>query len=129
MTITEFLLARIAEDEAHAGLCSGIHHLADVEVGVDETTPLYGKTPFDGTRVLAECEAKRRIVDEHRTYGEWARQAFDGWTSIIGDDPWCVGCGYIEDEPRVTHVDQCVTLRALAAIYADSPDYREEWRA
>lgn len=49
----------------------------------------------DPARVLAECEAKRRIV-------EWAS---DG----EGEFHWST------------------VLAPLAAVYADHPDYREEW--
>lgn len=54
MTLTEFLLARIAEDEAAA---EGDPHASYCEergctCGAGTTT----------TRVLAECEAKRRII-------------------------------------------------------------------
>jgi hypothetical protein len=49
----------------------------------------------DPARVLAECEAKRRIV-------EW-----------YGEEPGRVG----------------PALGMLAAVYADHPEFREEWRA
>ena len=59
-------------------------------------------------RALAECEAKRRVVEEHSPY----------------DEEWCSSCG---DVPQVDY--PCLTVRALAAVYADHPDYRDEWRA
>ena len=55
----------------------------------------------DPARVLAECEAKRRIVELFPD----AAQDGDGWNDA----------GYS-------------VLRDLAAVYADHPDYREEWR-
>jgi hypothetical protein len=83
-SLTEFLLARIAEDETvpwHMDWCK--------EVG-DDTWPCNCK----GTaRVLAECEAKRRIIGERND----------------DDPPW-------------------VVMRHLAAVYADHPDYRDEWK-
>lgn len=54
-------------------------------------------------RMLREVEAKRRILDLHQ------RGAF----------PDCRECG--NDYP-------CVTVRLLALMYADHPDYDEEWR-
>ena len=52
MRLTEFLLARIAEDEAWAE--SGLH---------GEQHKPYGRTePDDPARVLAECESKRDII-------------------------------------------------------------------
>ena len=55
MTITEFLLARIAEDEAMI--------FAGQERGyvMPAVANLPGADPFD--RALRECEAKRRIVE------------------------------------------------------------------
>lgn len=135
MTITEFLLARIAEDEAAAKAVPPLDHNFDMGgnrqderfthgrylpdsmdgrgnwAKVDQATPAhFGR--WDPARVLAECEAKRRIVDLHSGTAPWC-----GWThdagSAHGDD---MG-------------DDCDTMRALASVYADHPDYREEWRA
>lgn len=64
---------------------------------------------FDPARVLAECEAKRRIV--HEFTGESPHANYDD----CGDE--CVG--------NALHW----VLRVLAQPYADHPDYREEWRA
>lgn len=67
-TLAHFLLDRIAEDEAAARYVEDSvsarrrwHHHADGNV--DEVTPARWSEPFMPTRVLAECEAKRRIVD------------------------------------------------------------------
>ncbi len=57
---------------------------------------------FDPARVLAECEAKRRIVALH--------------PEVL---TICQACG----EPY-----PCRTIEALAAVYADHPDYDEAWR-
>lgn len=60
----------------------------------------------DPARVLAEVEAKRRIVEGAPSNGGvFDDDAPDG----IREDPWWV-------------------LRHLASVYADHPDYREEWR-
>jgi len=65
-------------------------------------------------RVLAECAAKRRIVELHR-----------GQKALWDDDEnplevvECPECGVLFP---------CPTLRLLALPYADHPDYREEWR-
>jgi hypothetical protein len=55
-------------------------------------------------RVLAEVAALRRIVELHDT---------------IPEEEYCAWC----DERK-----PCQTLRLLATIWADHPDYREEWR-
>jgi len=102
MTITEFLEARIAEDEIEARVC-----LASPE----HTTRRW-------VRMLAECKAKRVILKEHEldlhmsesycdTCAEW-------WKCELGEGP-----------PPVKY--PCPTVRALAAVYKDHPDYRQEW--
>lgn len=97
-TLVEFLLARIAEDEARvAGLFSG-----------DDPDFFWGPD-----RIRAECEVKRQIVEKHEVWGP-GRGSCD--TCTDGDF-----VGLVDEGP-------CFTLRALAAVYADHPDYRQEWR-
>lgn len=61
----------------------------------------------DPARVLAECEAKRRIVEWHRCLDDWEPRGA------------CNDCA---------DTFPCRTLRALATIHADHPDYDESWR-
>jgi hypothetical protein len=68
-------------------------------------------------RVLAECEAKRRIVDLH---------------PVVGDDV-CDTCvvgmrGYPAYPNSKPERWPCGTLRALALGYADRPGYQQDWR-
>ena len=105
-TLAEFLLARIADDEgdAHSGVWHG------------------GQSKCAG-RVLAECEAKRRIVQDHR--------AIDLTVRFPGTTPRCNRCRNLEASETDRHMFAafpCQTVRLLASIYADHPDYREEWR-
>lgn len=91
-TLSDFLLARIAEDEAAA-------------------REWYSTGTVDQRRDdfwLAECEAKRRIVSEHG-----------------GQPPYHVDPCDAHDAAGATI--PCDTLRALASVYADHPDYRPEW--
>jgi hypothetical protein len=153
MTLTEFLLARIGEDEAAA------HRMADavwpeevavvpsmdtgeaapdepqgcVSVGPQYAPKAYARVwnphqidgrilgadnfdhgwsyhdsasvvwgPAAAARVLAECEAKRRMV-------KFATSRFQIREGV--EEPWD---GWV--------------LRELAAVYADHPDYRNEWK-
>lgn len=122
--LVEFLLARIADDE---------------DVARDWAFQLSrGCTPVvvhggagyrrlaSPAHVLAECEAKRRIVELHRpryavVYRESERllaEAFDQDTVrvVASSGPlW----------PRVTSEQ---TLRALAQPYAGHPDFHPSWR-
>jgi hypothetical protein len=83
MTLTDFLLARIAEDEQRIRL--------DVEALESFT--------IDPHQMLADYGAKRLIVELHGSQ-----------VTPEGESYW---------SPEI---------RALAAVYADHPDYRSEWR-
>ena len=139
MTITEFLLARIAEDEAvleRRGAFPHSTHGLDAAGAYNPRCPdclgLPGKA-----RVLAECKAKRAILAEHRPEVETV-EWFDT-VSDTGTAPVCPSCRPkepIEWHPRPgeagvrpegfvpTYVlAPCPTLQALAAVYANHPDY------
>jgi hypothetical protein len=103
--IERFLLARITEDEAK------IQHMTREAERV-ATAPIFRGHPVDWlagvdifvspTRWQAECEAKRQVVVA----------AAESMCSMVCQD----SCGWD-------------TLRSLASVYADHPDYRQEWRA
>lgn len=102
MTITEFLEARIAEDEAQAK--ESQHYEDDIWETAGWWNP---------TRVLAECAAKRKLIAiseevermDYQITQEWggSGEAIDG----TADD----------------------MLKAMASVYADHPDYQQEWAA
>lgn len=104
-TLTEFLLARVAEDEAQAR----------TEQILRNGFPYYSTeaTAFERhlgpARVLADCEAKRRIVAAFQLRDEQGR--------LRGGEVF----GY-----HATGL--AVAIRCLAEAYADHPDYRAEWR-
>lgn len=154
MTLTEFLLARIADDEAYALDAIGEYarHSASwgtpstgvVDLGdpdVDGLIP-FGDGPvaehvahWDPARVLAECEAKRAIIALH-----------DEWPVLIESEPeYEPGLHDTSMTYRMTKAVDLATrreyvrrfgaepmttpmLRAMASVYADHPDYAEEWR-
>lgn len=99
MTLTEFLLARIDEDEV---VVFALDLVCPPGTRRRERLPPPVVTP---DRVLAECKAKRRIVELHGN--DWNPRGK------------CEAC----DE-----VGPCDTLHALALPYADHPDYDEAWR-
>lgn len=132
MTLTEFLLARIAEDEALARRCAGMR-AADPEVGADTYGLVItdsggsGETIIaaDPARVLAECEAKRRIVEafeEERVRRDIYNRAYDEGQLTTDDDL----------RSRLASNAKCrgleIAMEAHAAVCADHPDFREEWR-
>ncbi len=121
-TIAEFLLARIAEDEAVALASDPLLRWpqnADefpVEAGVPlaRATLLHSRR-WDPARVLAECEAKRRLVKLHCASHyciPHAGHANTGrWYESNHVYPW-----------------PCPSLAFLALAHVYHPDYREEWR-
>ncbi|WP_432244999.1 DUF6221 family protein [Arthrobacter sp. G.S.26] len=99
MTISEFLEARIAEDEARANLTA-------------DTSPAQSPTArWAVARVLAECVAKRKILALHSalTYSD--------------EDPRFP----IEPATCLCKGAPCPTLTALAASYSDHPAFLREW--
>ena len=132
MSITDFLLARFAEDEDRAKRAAfGWGSTWSVEldsaegwavvhadgkrymVGSEDDDVALHIARHDPTRVLRECEAKRRIVDEHTFMAAHESRDF-GFSN--GN---CLTC-------RVQ--GPCATVLHLASVYADHPDYRDEWR-
>jgi hypothetical protein len=124
--LSDFLLARIAEtEEAARHVPDGRHavHLTDRMGAFNPACPdcVVGH-PAQTARVLAECEAKRRIIDE----------AFGNAAVIDGE--W--GCVHEPEAIRRGDVpDDCAGppaardfLVLLALPYADHPDYDEGWR-
>ena len=134
MTLTEFLNAQIAEDEAvaltasadldptwwekseHARVYAGdwdwVVQGGEIEAGLNlRRDPLAHIARHDPGRVLAECAVKRAIVALHSSeqgvrYG-YCEQCWDGNMPL----PY-----------------PCPTLRMLAEPYDDHPDYNTEWR-
>ena len=124
MTLNDFLLARIAEDEDRARQAGNLEAFLFTDPSAcrlinrdtDERITLEPQTLAEGLwlehaihhlpgRVLAECEAKRRIVHISR---------------YAADRVPPKGDGYAEGRARQT-------LRLLALPYADHPDYDPEW--
>lgn len=142
-SLTEFLLARIDEDEAVARaairpepetrkLWDG-REVTEVDEGVWEAGPpdSYDECRIEGTfmtiydegghtgeqarhiarhdpaRVLAECEAKRKIIA--------------GLSAAAAVGPM--------DEWNRADDSLLATIHVLAAVYANHPDFRDEWHA
>lgn len=99
-TLTDFLLARIAEDEAAARTATLNHWTIPPEAEVNRAFLAHQLPP----RALAECEAKRRIV---KIADRLSRHM---------------------DMGSATDEDGDAILAALALPYADHLDYRAEWK-
>jgi len=105
MELSEFLLARIA-------IAEEVVRQYQQAWDEDESSPWHPYTiekegPYlsiDPAFVLAECAAKRRIVELH---------------SDLDSGGYC----RVDDDAA-----PCPTLRALALPHVDHPDYRDEWK-
>lgn len=127
MTIIEFLLARIAEDEREARK-GGNHN--DVGTFARDN---YGCLLVQPSRVLADCAAKRAIIDMVTSW-EHSYMDEDMWYSCplaVAPGETEVGSGYSGDDGAVCRCGledrQLEPLRPLAAIYSDHPDYSPDW--
>lgn len=110
ITLSEFLLARIAEDERRAGLLqSEIVYLEGPEEAENAAHTL-----LDPARILAECEAKRKVIALHNT--RFTLAGPDGRKGVR-----CVACKDL--------TSPCKTLRTLGEPYSAHEEYREEWQA
>jgi hypothetical protein len=106
--LADFLLARIDEDSAlahsadqDAQRLSPITDELSADPGDHRIVHMFRWSP---ARVLADCEARRRIVEDYLAQLNSHRSGWDARAP--------------RDHP----------LRALALPYSDHADYREEWR-
>ena len=103
-----FLRARLGEDEhiaLAAGSCDYYDDIDDCLPLADERNHALHQSPW---RALREVEAKRAILAEYapvaKNDGQHEPEYAYGWAEGLG-----------------------MAVRALAAIYRDHPDYRQEW--
>lgn len=126
--LVQFLRARLDEDEPAARAATPGPWAVDggsVYVGhpinevVDYSESADHIARHDPARVLAEVDAKRRLVAQVLRYeakidGEWG-------CCHSGDQ---IAAGQCEE----TNPNEIEALQLLALPYATHPDYREEWR-
>jgi hypothetical protein len=132
--LVEFLRARVDEDDS-AALGGKGDTPGRWEEKSDPATDivLYDKSGkltigqhrhiarHDPARVLREVEAKRRIIERERWHPHGGLECGGHPGSYLPHGDYGPGyCGRMDEENP--------TLRDLAIIYADHPDYREEWR-
>jgi Family of unknown function (DUF6221) len=121
MQLVEFILQRIDEDEAVArqAVDALVCGYPDYQTHVTTDTQRADRhvERFGPTRVLAECAAKRAILDLHAPSTDHGS----------GYDPYCTGC-WDEGGQDGAPIYPCRTVRILVPIYSDHPDYDEAWR-
>lgn len=108
LTLAEFLLARIGEDEAAAQRVTRHELMTALNRSL---APAAESTLFiarhDPARVLVDCQLRRAVV------GLW-------------QDPGQFPIWNREEYVRSVAIEDC--MRLLALPYADHPDYDEAWR-
>lgn len=104
-------------DGSPAGM-DKLRHVCSVEMAWERDANAAHIIRNQPARVLREVAAKRAIVDECAAEtGHWL-------------DPSTVLTRRVPNDDHYSHVEMCrSTLRNLAAIWSDRPDYRDEWRA
>ena len=129
-TIVEFLLARIAEDEAKAHstspgpwmyqdvdavdggrVCADTVEIARVYAAEGHANGLHIVT-WEPARVVAECQAKREIVAGYRMA---LRDSGSRVEALAGTAKRHLAAYYR-------------AMKSLARVYADHPDFQGEWR-
>lgn len=132
MTLTEFLEARIADDEEAVASTLEVSGRPAVP-GYEWTTQYdsrYGR--FDPEivmptgRALAECEAKRRIVERCRPLVAVVWRESDRLLASAFDETHMPTLAHSAPIWPNGHAE--ATLRDLALPYSDHPDYDEAWR-
>lgn len=103
MTITEFLTARLDEDETR--------------ISRPETR--------SGARAVGEVKAKRAILALHQTETTYCESRDDDFRPIKIPEVQCFVCGWASD----VEGSACETLRLLAAVYRTHADYDPAWSA
>lgn len=96
--LTEFLLARIAEDKETARFSESLY-------GAGSSLYVAGHDP---ARVLDECAAKWLLVEDHAEYAE---------DMATAPSDFAAGRLFMAR----------LALARLAAVYSDHSDYRQEW--
>ncbi len=116
LTLTDFLLARIAEDEA------------SIEGDWADGYGLHIISTTMHERMGRECEAKRRLVEMHEPVRWRLGGSTNPFTGKVTEEQFiCSECSG-DDDPYIDQVDYpCQTIRTVAAVYSDHPDSRDEW--
>jgi hypothetical protein len=109
VSLTEFLKARLDEDEAYGP--------RPLEPG-EYPNVFESHEPGAPARVLREVTAKRAILDRHAPH----ETAFSGLAC-----DWC--SEDVDDRPQIAKERwPCPDVLSLAAVYSDHPDYDPGWK-
>lgn len=108
ITLTDFPLARIEEDEADARAADALGQIAEriTTSSCQEFADHIAR--WQPLRVLADCEARREVVQQYAAAVVAAAE--EGWVK--------------DGVERALEL----TIKTLATVHADHPDFDEAWR-
>ena len=147
MTIVEFLLARIAEDEATARAAWDMRVPQWIPASEADGHWHAHTYPHEGTQLVEGSEAActdDMTVEYHDHDAEWEHVARFDPARVLDEcaakrrivaiyparERWVEDRMICELEPRMARAgwDVPPVLYALAAVYSDHPDFDEAWR-
>lgn len=127
--LVEFLLSRLDADERDASAIANCEYYHGVESDAEAEVQRLS----DPVRVLAECAAKRALVELHRATlgaevhqnGRWDAEA----GVMVACRYWyCASCDHDRDYGFIGGPNEgCETLRILAQPYSAHPDFDPGW--
>lgn len=130
MNISDFILARVAEEEdaAHAALDGRAPEerwrgRSTGQDAPDAGTDAEHAQRWNPWRVQSACLVRRLIVQAHRNTGPAVTTLADGSSYLTGST--CQTCRNHDGEPARW---PCYTIRVLASEWSDHPEYRKEWQ-
>ena len=124
MDLAEFLANRLNEDDAVALAAGSCDYYDDIDESVPLADEVKHALRHDPARVLREVAAGRKILALHQISTTYVDSRDDDYRPIKIPEVQCFVCGWASDAAG----SACETLRLLAAVYSDHPDYREEWK-
>ena len=81
---------------------------------------------WDPARVLAECKAKRALVDLHQPIPYLGFDKYGRPRDGASQSYFCAVCQ--DNDGRIIGRYPCDEVKILASIYSDQPDFQEDWK-
>ena len=102
---------------------------ASVERAECDTRDAVHIARHDPARVLREVAAKRRIVDDYGSALDNRQSIRAEIRKILHSNPDAFGALSRQENALIDKAEGLLPIvRLIATVYADHPDYREEWR-
>src|SRR5258708_7113318 len=128
MDLATFLTAGLDDDRDLADSLGEQYAAMGRSIQGADTIPLRALLRLTAIRMLGEVDAKRKILALHAlSVTKVAQPSFDSFTGDRIPDSYevtCETCGWASGNPA----SGCGTLRALAAVWSDHPDYDPAWK-